>query len=66
MCDDMISQEPTYLNPLYIGKQQIMDLLTKLHLKFQDEQETKAPEAFGEEPKRKPNFFDKKRFVNYE
>ena len=23
MCDDMISQEPTYLNPLYIGKQQV-------------------------------------------
>ena len=46
-----------------------MDLLTKMHNKYQEEQilaETKAPEAFGEEPKRKPNFFDKKRFVNYE
>ena len=41
-----------------------MDLLTKLHKKFEDEQEKKAPEP--QEPKRKPNFFDKKRFVNYE
>ena len=51
-----------YLYPIHFLK--IMDLLTKLHKKFEDEQEKKAPEP--QEPKRKPNFFDKKRFVNYE
>jgi hypothetical protein len=43
-----------------------MVLLVKLHKKFVNEQESKAPAGFGDEPKRKPNFFDKKRFVNYE
>jgi hypothetical protein len=45
-------------------------LLTKLHLNYIKEQEGKAPGAQAEStevlPNRKPNFFDRKRFVDYE
>jgi len=69
VCDAICAKETTYLNPAFIQRQQVTALLAKLHAQHLAEQETKAPAAQSEEdrgPARKPNFFDRKRFVNYE
>jgi transposase-like protein len=47
----------------------VSDLLEKLHKNYLNQQERKAPEpsaAVEAPPQRKPNFFDRKRFVDYE
>jgi hypothetical protein len=47
----------------------VSDLLNKLHANHLKEQEGKAPQPVAEveaPPQRKPNFFDRKRFVDYE
>lgn len=44
-------------------------MLNKLHSNYVKEQEGKAPAGQAEQqdpPQRKPNFFDRKRFVDYE
>ena len=41
-------------------------MLTKLHSQHLKDTETKAPQPVEAPPARKPNFFDRKRFVDYE
>lgn len=43
-------------------------MLNKLHTNYLQDQEGKAPAAQTEQdqPKRKPNFFERKRFVDYD
>lgn len=48
---------------------QVILLLNKLHANYVKEQESKAPAGQLEQqdpPQRKPNFLERKRFVNYE
>lgn len=84
MCDDICRKEATYLNPAYIGKQQVsifdflmkyqvLDLLNKLYKNYAKNKENSQPnkkDAQGDaaapaEGKRKKNFFERKRFVDY-
>jgi len=37
ICEQVCTKEAHYLNPAYIGKQQVMDLLVKLHKLHMDE-----------------------------
>ena len=71
LCDDLLRKEPTYLNPFYIGRDKVLNLLNKLHNVYlgkapSPKQAPPAATAGGLDPNRKKNFLERKRFVNYE
>lgn len=98
MCEDLCRKETTYLNPVFIRREQVSqilflgkliqmfyciqvsDLLKKLHDRYlkdkglskpQNEGDSagkpaKQPEESPEQPGRKKNFFERKRFIEYE
>lgn len=81
MCEDLCRKETTYLNPVFIRREQVSDLLNKLHDRYlkdkglskpQNEGDSAGkpankPEESPEQPGgRKKNFFERKRFIEYE
>lgn len=81
MCEDLCRRETTYLNPVFIRREQVSDLLNKLHDRYlkdkglskpQNEGDSAGkpankPEESPEQPGgRKKNFFERKRFIEYE
>lgn len=82
MCEELCRKETTYLNPVFIRREQVSDLLNKLHDRYlkdkglskpQNTNESdsagkpaKKPEESPEQPGRKKNFFERKRFIEYE
>lgn len=78
MCDEIIRKETMYLNPAFIARSQVMDLLNKLYKKYAENKENSAPktstatastqpEKAAEAPVegRKGNWLQRNRFVNY-
>lgn len=98
MCDELCRKETTYLNPVFIRREQVSqnlflgeliqmfyciqvsDLLKKLHDRYLKDKGLEKPQNEGdsagkpavkpeespEQPGRKKNFFERKRFIEYE